>query len=166
MEVKKYIITEAEYEAAKEASRENQNKQIDKRLQVIIMRYEGKKDREIAGKLDFHRKSISQLCASFKQNGLEEYTKRKYGGNHRNMTKEEEKAFLAGFEEAALSGQLITIADIAAAYDEATGKKHESNSTVYYLLHKHKWRLIIPQRVHPGKASDEAIEASKKLTLK
>jgi len=81
------------------------------------------------------------------------------------MTCEEEKEFLAGFEEAARRGQVTTIEKIATAYDKATGKKHESKSTVYYLLHKHEWREITPQRVHPGKASEEAIEASKKLTV-
>jgi len=163
--MKKYIITETEYEEAKAASKKNQNKHVEKRLQVIIMRYEGKKDIEIGDKLEYHRKSVSQLCAEFKQAGLEEYIKRNYGGNNRNMTDAEEKEFLAGFEEAAKSGQVTTINEMAEAYDKLTGKKHESNSTVYYLLNKHGWRKITPQTVHPGKASEAEIEASKKLTL-
>jgi len=163
--MKKYIITEPEYEAAKSAAKTNQNKYVDKRLQVIILRYEGKKDREIAEKLGYHRKRISQLCSEFQKEGMEEYIKRNYGGNNRNLTEEEEKVFLAGFEEAAKNGQLTTVEKIASAYDELTGKKRETNSTVYYLLHKHGWREITPQRVHPGKASDEACDASKKLTL-
>ena len=81
------------------------------------------------------------------------------------MTEEEEKAFLAGFEEAAKNGELTTTAEIAAAYDEATGKEHASRSTIYYLLHKYGWRMISPQTEHPGKASEEVIETSKKLTL-
>jgi len=160
--MKKYIITKTEYEAVKRVAKNNQNKHIEKRLQVIKMRYEGKKDIEIGEKLGYHRKRVSQMCAEFKQNGLDEYIKRKYGGNNRNMTEEEEKAFLSGFEETAKNGQIITIAEIAAAYDEATGKIHESKSSVYYLLHKHGWREISPQRVHPGKASDEEMETSKK----
>jgi len=162
--MKKYIITEPEYEAAKVAAKANQNKHIDKRLQVVIMRHEGKKDNEIAEKLGYHRKRVSQLCAEFKQAGLDEYTRRNYGGNNRNMTEAEEKAFLAGFEEAAKSGQLTTIAEIAEAYDEITGKERQSKSTVYYLLHKHGWREVTPRTAHPGKATDGAIEASKKLT--
>jgi transposase len=162
--MKKYIITETEYEAAKAAAKTNQNKHVDKRLQVVIMRYEGKKDTEIAEKLSYHRKRVSQLCAEFKQDGLDEYIRRNYGGNNRNMTDAEEKEFLAGFEEAAKNGQLTTIAEIAEAYDEITDKERESKSTVYYLLHKHGWREITPRTVHPGKASDEAIGASKKLT--
>jgi len=160
--MKKYIITQMEYEAVKTAAKKNQNKHIEKRLEVIKMRYESKKDSEIAEKVGYHRKRVSQLCAEFKQKGLEEYIRRNYGGNNRNMTEEEEKAFLSEFEEAAKKGQIITIAEIAAAYNEATGKERESNSTVYYLLHKHGWRMITPQTAHPGKASDEEMEASKK----
>jgi len=123
-----------------------------------------KKDREIAEKLDYDRKWVSQLCAEFKRDGLEEYAKYKYGGNHRNLTDEEEKAFLSGFEDAAKKGKMTTISEIAEAYDKLTGKERESKSTIYYLLQKHGWRMITPQTVHPGKAGDEAIEASKKLT--
>jgi transposase len=165
MKMKKYIITKKEYETAKTAAKRNENKQIEKRLQVIIMRYEGKKDKEIAEKLGCHRKRVSQLCAEFRKKGLEEYTLRKYGGNNRNMRDEEEKRFLARFEEAAKEGQIITIGEIAAAYDEATGKTHESKSSVYYLLHKHGWRMITPKTAHPGKASDGEIESTKKTQL-
>ncbi len=164
MKMKKHIITKPEYEAAKAMSKTNCDKRIDKRLQVIILRYEGKKDIEIAEKLDYHRKRISQLCAEFKQIGLSNYIDKPRGGNNRNLSEAEEKVFLAQFEEAAKAGQIITIADIAAAYDEKTGKERASKSTAYYLLNKHDWRQITPRTVHPGKASEAEIEASKKLT--
>ena len=164
MKVKKHIITKPEYEAVKAMSRTNRDKRIEKRLQVIILRYEGKKDIEIAEKLDYHRKRISQLCAEFKQVGLSEYAGKKRGGNNRNMSDAEEKAFLSQFEEAGKNGQVITIAEIAAAYDEKTGKERASKSTAYYLLNKHGWRQITPRTAHPGKASEAEIEASKKLT--
>jgi len=165
MKVKKHIITKPEYEAARVISRTNRDKRIDRRLQVIILRYEGKKDIEIAEKLDYHRKRISQLCAEFKKVGLSEYVGKQYGGNHRNMTDAEEKAFLSQFEEVGKDGQIITIDEIAAAYDEKTGKERTSKSTAYYLLNKHGWRQITPRTVHPGKASEAEIEASKKLTM-
>jgi len=81
------------------------------------------------------------------------------------MSEDEEKEFLSQFEEAAQKGEMTTICEIATAYDEKTGKKRESNSTVYYLLHKHGWRQVVPKTAHPGKASEAEIEASKKLTL-
>ena len=162
--MKKHIITEQEYKEIKKLEKSIQNKRVSKRLCVLLLRYEGKKDREIAEKLNYDRKRVSSLCAEYKRVGLEEYARHKYGGNNRNMTEGEEKEFLAKFEEAAKAGQVTTISEIAAAYDEVTGKERESKSTVYYLLQKHDWRIITPQTVHPGKASDEVIEASKKLT--
>ena len=68
--MKKHIITEEEYTAAKEAVRINKHKRVDKRLQAILMRYEGYKDIEISEKLGYSRKRISQLCAEFKVVGL------------------------------------------------------------------------------------------------
>jgi transposase len=99
MKVKKHIITEAEYKAVKEMSKLNTNKRVEKRLQVIIMRYEGKKDIEISEKLDYSRKRISQLCAAFKKDGLAEYARHKYGGNHQALTDDEEQEILDIFAE-------------------------------------------------------------------
>ena len=62
-------------------------------------------------------------------------------------------------------GQMITVAEIAKAYDEQFGMKHATPSTVYYLLHKHGWRKLLPRSRHPKRASEEVVEASKKLTL-
>jgi len=54
---------------------------------------------------------------------------------------------------------------MAKAYDEATGITHKSLSSLYYFLHRNNWRKIVPKKQHPGKASDEVIETSKKLTV-
>ena len=86
------------------------------------------------------------------------------GGNNRNMSEMEADEFFRQFEEQAKNGQVITVEDIAKAYDKAVGKTHKSMSTVYYFLHSHGWRMITPKKQHPCKASDEEIEASKKST--
>jgi transposase len=80
-----------------------------------------------------------------------------------NLEKSEE--FLKQFKEKAEKGQIITIEEIAVAFNEKTGKQRKSLSTIYYFLHSHGWRKIMPRSKHPKKASDEAIEASKKLTV-
>jgi len=71
--MKKYMISEEEYAAVKCAIKENKDKRIDRRLQVIKLRYEGFKYKEIAEKLDYHPKFIGQLCREFKMYGIEEY---------------------------------------------------------------------------------------------
>ncbi len=162
--MKKHTITSVEYEEIQQAAKVNQNKHVEKRLQVLIMRYKGATDAEIGEKLGYHRKRVSQLCAEYKQVGLASFIERRFGGNNRNMSEEDEKAFLAQFIDAANNAEITTIDDIAQAYDEQTGKEHASKSTVYYLLHKHGWRQITPGTSHPGKADEAEIEASKKLS--
>ena len=162
---KTYTITAEKSEELRRAMKEKGNSRYYAKLQSVALRGEGKDNEEVGAITGYHPAYVSQLVSIYCNEGLAGLcSDGRKGGNNRNMTLEEEKAFLARFEETAKNGQVITIAEIAAAYDEATGKQHESNSTVYYLLHKHKWRIITPQTVHPGKASDEAIEASKKLT--
>jgi transposase len=138
---------------------------ISIRLQAVALRGEGKDNHEISDITGYHHAWISHLVSIFCKEGIEGLCRSgRVGGNRRNMSEKEEKAFLLQFEETAKKGQIITIADIAAAYDEKTGKVRDSRSTVYYLLKKHGWRQITPQTAHPGKASKAEIEASKKLT--
>jgi hypothetical protein len=61
--MKTYHISDGEYEAAKALAKKNQNKRVDKRLQVLILRYEGLKDQEIGEKLGYHRKRVLDLFA-------------------------------------------------------------------------------------------------------
>ena len=160
--MKKHIITKEEYEAAKKMAKRNRHKRVDKRLQVIILRYEGASDAEIAVKTQFKRKYVSKLCADFKRMGPEEYARHKYGSNCRNMSVREEAEFFRQFEEKAAKGQVLTVAEISKAYFEKLGKK--PNNGIYRVLHRQGWRNIMPRSKHPKKASDEEIESSKKLT--
>src|SRR5690554_6080630 len=45
--MKKHIITEEEYRVVKELAKENKHKRVDKRLQVILLRFEGLTDIKI-----------------------------------------------------------------------------------------------------------------------
>lgn len=162
--MKKHIITEAEYNAVKELSKRNTNKRVDKRLQVIILRYEGKKDIEIGEKLNYNRKRVSQLCAEFKSLGLAKYAQHKYGGNNRNLSNEVEENLLEQFRLEAEKGHIITPAEIKAEYDKLIGKE-TVDSFIYKVLKRHNWRAVMPRSKHPNKASDEEIESSKKLTI-
>jgi transposase len=78
------------------------------------------------------------------------------------MSLEEEKSFLEMYKAQAAQGQLVEVGTIKKAYEEKVGHSI-GGSQIYYVLHRHKWRKIMPRSKHPNKASDEAIEASKKL---
>ncbi len=159
-----YRITEEEYEAIKKAEKATTNKRVSQRLKVLMLRYEGKSNPEISEKLDLSTDRISHLISEFKQKGLEEYIRNKYEGNHRNMSYEEEEQILKQFEAKAAAGQVITVKEIKAAFDEKLGRD-TGRGYIYMLLARHGWRKIKPRPKHPQGASDEEIDASKKLKL-
>jgi transposase len=163
--MKKHIITQEEYETVKETAAKNKLKRVDKRLQVILLRYEGLKDKEIAEKLDYSGKRVSQLCAEFKAVGAEKFARHKYGGNHRNLSNEEETEFLENFKEQAESGQIVEVSEIKAAYEQKLGRELKSKGHIYSILARHGWRKVMPRSKHPNKASDEEMESSKKLKI-
>jgi len=87
----KHIITEQEYNEVREFAKKNKFKRVDKRLQVIILRYEGKRHQEIADKLGYNRHWVSRLCAEFKSLGINEYARHKYGGNNQAVDSKTEQ---------------------------------------------------------------------------
>ena len=155
----KNTITDKEYFDAKELAKTNKLKRVDKRLQVIILRYEGMNDSEIAKKLDYHPRYISQLCAEFKKKGLAEYASHKYGGNNQAVDVSKEKEILESFRIKAQAGQIVTAADIKKAFDEYRGKD-TGTGYIYMLLARHDWRMVMPRGKHPKGASDEEILAT------
>ena len=162
---KTYKVTAKNAKELREAMKQKENIKYYKKLQTVALRGEGKENDEISTITGYHEVYVSRLVGIYCNKGLEGLCNDgRKGGNNRNMTLEEEKDFLSEFEKAGTSGQVITIAEIATAYDKKTGKERVSNSTAYYLLNKHGWRQITPQTAHPGKASEAEIEASKKLT--
>jgi len=161
--MKTYHISEGEYEAAKALAKKNQNKRVDKRLQVIILRYEGLEDQEIGDKLGYHRKRVSQLCAEYAKVGLEEYARHKYGGNHRALTYREEAEILEKFEKKAEKGEVVTVREIKDELDKKRGKD-TGKGYVYEVMKRHGWRKVMPRSRHPKAADEATVEASKKLT--
>lgn len=158
---KKIKITEEEYKAVKKAAKKNKHKKIDKKLQIIILRYEGMTCKEIGEKLGYSKQCVSRLCGEFKRYGLDEYIKLKYKGNHRSLSVEEEDAILAEFEEKANKGQVITVQQIKEAFDKKIGKD-TGRGYIYMVLKRKGWRKVMPRSKHPKRASQEETEKSKK----
>ena len=157
-----YQITKEEYEQIKGAEKATKDKRVSRQLKVLMMRFEGKSNPEIAKKLDISTDRISHIVSQFKREGLEEFIRVKYTGHNRNMSYEEEQAILDRFAAKAEAGQIITVKEIKAAFDEKLGRD-TGRGYIYMLLARHKWRKIRPRPKHPKRASDEEIAASKKL---
>ncbi len=90
------------------------------------------------------------------------YTKKNYGGNHRNMSVEEEEDILQQFRERAEAGQVVGAKEIKQAFDEKLGRD-TGRGYIYMVLDRHKWRKVMPRSRHPKEADDEEITATKKL---
>ena len=141
---KKYTFTEEEKQEIREYRENNRDKRIEKRLEALEMRAEGKRNKEISEKTGFHTQYITVLVSRYKTKG--------------------EEQILEPFRKAAKEGKLIAISEIEKTYREAVGHSI-GTAQIYYVLHRHGWRKIMPRSKHPKKASEEVIEASKKLTL-
>ena len=158
-----YHISKEEALEVREAMEKVKEVKAYKRLQAVALRGEGKENGEISAIVGIHEDMVGKYAKKYREKGIKGLIEDgRKGGNHYNMSKEEAGEFLSKFENRAEAGEIITVKEIAVAYDEAVGKAHESLSTIYSFLHKHGWRKITPRPAHPEKASDEEIAASKK----
>ena len=160
----KYRFSEEDVRAIQAARRKNREKNVERRLQALELRAKGNTGKEIAEITGYNPWYVSKLAAKYHSGGLNAITESHYGGNRRNMTFEEESAFLKQFVDDADGGQITDVSAIKAAYDEKVG--HETgHGQIYYVLHRHGWTKKMPRSRHPKSADPEAVEASKKLTI-
>lgn len=160
--MKMYRYTDEDKARIEKARKENKNKRVEKRLQALELRAEGKSANEVAAVTGFHPAYLTQLSRKYQQGGIEAITGNHYAGNRRNMSFEEEAAILAPFQKAAEKGQLVEISEIKASYEQAVGHTI-GGSQIYYILKRHGWRKVMPRSRHPKRATEEVIETSKKL---
>ena len=161
---KRNQISAEEVAEIEKIRKQNKDKTVEKWLEVLLLHAAGKSRAEIAEKTGFKKQYITELMGEYRRNGLAEYAKKQYKGNRRNMSIAEEEVFLAQFKKLAEQGKIIETSELKAAYEEKTGHKI-GKGQIYRVLARHNWRKVMPRSKHPNKASDEAIEASKKLTL-
>ena len=162
--MRRQTISAEDYEEVKAAERATQDKQIARKLRVLMLRYEGLSNKEIGERVGLCEIRVSQLVSEYRKQGLAEYTRKKYGGNHRNMSEAEEEEILAEFREQAEAGQIVEVKEIKQAFDEKLGRD-TGTGYIYMLLERHEWRKVMPRSRHPKKADEETIAATKKLRL-
>ena len=162
---RRYHINEKQVKELKSARRRNKDKNVEKRLKALLLHAEGKTREKIAELTGYVKSYISELVSKYCNCGLSSIVENNYHGNNRNMSFAEEEALLEPFRKAAEAGQIIEVSEIKRAYEEATGRSLDTNrGQIYNVLHRHGWRKVMPRSKHPKKASEEVIEASKKLT--
>ncbi len=158
--MKRIQITEDEYKEIKAKEAKTKDKNISRRLKVLILWYEGKTLKEIGEKLGLHPMSVSAMCRRFRDQGLEEYARNKYESHRWILGREQEEEVLSQFT--ADAGKQVTVHDIKEALDEVCGRD-TGGVYVYRVLKRHGWSKKMPRSRHPKAANEEACEASKKL---
>ena len=158
----RYKFSEEEIREVEQARKDNKDKRAEARLKALELRAKGAESKEVSEATGFHAGSVTRLVAKYRDYGIEAIAGNHYGGNHRNMSVEEETAILAPFKERAEKGELVEISEIAKAYQSEVTHP-VSKGQIYCVLHRHGWRKVMPRSKHPKKASDEEIAASKKL---
>jgi transposase len=129
--------------------------EYSKALSVLLVAELGI-DAEKAGDiLGISRRTIfrnrSNICSQ------DDTLKNSWGGRrHCSMTLEEEKEFLAQWQEKAILGGVLTVPPIHASLVERLGHKTPL-STTYRLLARHGWRKVEPDTKHPK--SDPSAQA-------
>ena len=163
---KSYHFSEDQIEELNKARKLNKNKAVEKRLKILLLRAQGVKRKEIVESESISINHITKLTYLYQTKGITGVTKSNYGGNHRNMSYEDECKLLEPFIKASEAGKIVEVSAILRAYEENLGRTLEKdNGQIYRVLHRHNWRKVMPRSQHPKKSSDEVIETSKKLTL-
>ena len=161
----KYQFSPEQYAEILAAKKANRDKQIDARLNVLLLRCEGKGLVEIAKETRFHRSHVSGLIRQYFEEGLPAISEKHYKGNRRNLSLEEERVFLEKYRQQAEQGQLVSIQEMEREYEEKVGHPIGSGQ-IYRVLKRQGWRKVMPRSKHPKKASEEVIATSKKLNPK
>ena len=114
--------------------------------------------KEIGEHLGVGRQTVSNLVSGYNLRGPEavEPPKPSYRRNA-YLTLEEEREFLAPFEEKAKAGELTTVAQIADALEERLGHLIHRRSMIYRLLERNEWskKVARPAHVKSSKAEQE-----------
>src|ERR1700739_1799119 len=95
---------------------------VRQRLQMILLREDGKTQPEIAELTGVSLSTVNRAHMAYDDGGVNALRPKPKGGRrNENMTLEEEKRFLAPFAKAAGAGELLNIRELKIAYEETIG---------------------------------------------
>lgn len=112
------------------------DKRAEARLKALEPRAKGAAASMVAEATGFHAGYVTRLVAKYRGHGLEAISGNHYGGNHRNMSVEEEATILAPFKECAEKCEMVEISEIAKVYQSAVDHP-VSNGQIYFFFHTH-----------------------------
>ena len=161
---KRYQIDSEQIAEIEKARKKNKNKNIEKRLKALLLHAEGKKRAEIAEKTGFAKSYISELVSKYCNKGLYAIIENKYGGNHRNISYDEEVNLLETFRKMTEGGQTVSVNEIKHAYEKAIGHSlDKSSGQIYRVLKRHGWQKGMLNSKQPNKTRTKALESAEKV---
>lgn len=122
---------------------------------------DGMTNKEVGKIAGLHETSVNRMMGRYRKEGMEAIVGVRHHHEHRYMSRAEEEAFLKQFQLQSEAAQIIETRELHRAYEQAVGHQ-VTRSMIYYLLHRHKWRKVMPRSRHEKQASPEAVEAYKK----
>jgi len=117
----KIRISEEEHEKILALKKRNKNKRVDKKLEVLSLRYEGKSNAEISKRTGYNERYITKLMGDYAKQGLEEFIRIKQTSHNWHLSEKEEARILEEVEQRAEEGTVLTVADIEAVFREKMG---------------------------------------------
>jgi len=134
-----------------------------RRIQCVLIRATlGSTASQIAQLLGWSTATVHVLHSRWGKEGDAVFDVQGRGGRrHQHLSPDQEAALLAPFVERADAGGMLTVAEIARAYQKRSGKT-VAPSTIYRLLERHGWRKVVPRPRHPK--ADVAARAAFKKT--
>ena len=133
-----YQITSRQRHEIEAARTKNRNMRVELKLKVLCLHASGLSLERISELSGYAPSSVNQIIRQYVRFGLDFMLENHYRGNNRNMSFEDERALLAGFEEKRKQGQSVSVKDIAREYQKKV--PHEvSPKTIYALLKRHNW---------------------------
>lgn len=123
-----------------------------RKIEVLDFSAKGLKNAEIARLTDYSLSRVSDFVSEYFVNGIGYFTEEhRKGGNHRNISAQEEEEVLAPFAKSAEEGNVVSLEEIKRAYDEKCGETTPL-STFYAMLARRNWPISKPgkqQSVEP-----------------
>lgn len=136
---------------------------------AVVLTSQGKLDQATIGEvLGVSQSTVKRMIEDFKTkcsaSAEKENHTPSWGGDRRSiLTWEEENEVLDQMTPEAIQGHVVTVGDIQSALETKAGRKM-SQQTVYNILHRHKWRKVVPDNVHPKNDPENLDEFKKKCS--
>ena len=149
-------LQETQTQALEDLLKQCRNERETRRVQcVLLWTRNGWSRQQISEATGYAKYTVRDIQLAYLHHGEQALVRRKIPKEKNQYLKRtQEAAFLHGFHQSALEGELVSTRDIKNAFESRVGKQ-VAHSTIYRLLHRNGWRKITPRPKHPKSDAHE-----------